>query len=227
MTTASPFHPKIVSNGRTEMNRLNKLSGVLLAVATLPAPLPAQDDEPAWPYRLEIFGDLGRGRFANGTRVWGKGLDYGGGAGIRPFSGVLRGLGFEFRGAKLSDEAAGVVPSTLDSRLFAVNAVYHFRGTTRVQPYILGGLGFVTAEYFTRCDVCVFDVDPTTGALIPRSTQNRVEASKTGITLGGGVKVAVHRHLSIRPELFYADTTPGSGWNWNWFRLQIAVGLHF
>ena len=51
--------------------------------------------------------------------------------------------------------------------------------------------------------------------------------SKMGVTLGGGVKIAINRHLSVRPELLLVDTTPGSGWTWAWFRLQIGMGVHF
>jgi hypothetical protein len=36
-----------------------------------------------------------------------------------------------------------------------------------------------------------------------------------GVTLGGGLKIALHRHLSIRSELLFVDTTPGSGPNWS------------
>ena len=81
-------------------------------------------------------------------------------------------------------------------------------------------------DYSSHCGNCVFEEDPVTGQLVPRSQDWRTQASKAGISLGGGLKIAVHDHLSIRPELFIMDTTAGSGWNWNWVRLRIGIGLH-
>jgi len=57
--------------------------------------------------------------------------------------------------------------------------------------------------------------------------ESRSEGSKAGVVFGAGLKMAVHRRLSIRPELLLVDTTPGSGWNWEWVRLQIGLGVHF
>ncbi|MBZ5582341.1 MAG: porin family protein [Acidobacteriia bacterium] len=190
--------------------------------------LPAQDLADGWMYRIEVFGEIAHGSLYNGDSSWGKGVDFGGGAGVRPFSGRLRGLGFELRAGRLSDEsAAGPSSSRLASHFIAADALYHFRGRTRVQPYVLGGLGIVNAHYTRTCSACVFNMDPVTKQLTPIPYQSDVQDSKAGLTIGFGLKLAVHRHVSIRPEVLFVDTTPGKGPNWGWLRVQAGVGRHF
>ncbi len=146
------------------------------------------------------------------------------------FRGGLRKLGFELQLAHLNQ---GELKSTgtsqqLDSRLLMGNVLYHFRSGARTQPYVFGGVGHVRVAYSQQCVDCVFDVDPITGELVSRGvSKSRTQAGKTGVTLGAGLKIAVQRHLSVRPELLFVDTTGGSGWNWGWVRLQIGLGLHF
>lgn len=182
-----------------------------------------------WPYKLEVFGNVAYGRFNTGAHVWGKGFDCGGGIGVRPFSGRLRGLGFEIQLARLNqgELISAANSSHLDSRLVSANALYHFRGHTRVQPYVLGGVGYVNVDYSRRCVNCVFNVDPVTGKLVPVLYDWRTQENKMAVTLGGGLKVAINRHLSVRTELLVVDTTPGSGGNYGWLRLHTGVGFHF
>lgn len=213
------------------MFEAKKFLGILLGLGWLTYPLSAQEEQAQpWRYKAEIFGNIAHGRFYHGDNLWGKGADYGGGVGVRPFSGRLRGFGFELQLAHLNQ---GVLTSTgsskqLDSRLLMGNVLYHFRSGARTQPYVFGGVGRVKVDYTHRCVDCVFDEDPITGELVSRGvTDSRAQAGKTGVTLGGGLKIAVQRHLSIRPELLLVDTTGGSGWNWGWVRLQIGLGLHF
>ena len=107
------------------------------------------------------------------------------------------------------------------------NVLYHFRSGTRFQPYVLAGIGHVKVDYKTQCVNCIYNVDPVTGQLVPAPSEWSVRDSKTGLSLGGGLKISINRHLSIRPELLVVDTTPGSGWNWLWLRPQIGLGVHF
>ncbi len=201
---------------------------LLLAVCGLLHPLAGQDLAAGWMYRFEVFGEVARGTFYNGDSNWGNGLDLGGGIGFRPFSGKLRGLGFELRAARLSDEKAmGPGSAVLASRFVSADALYHFRGRTRFQPYVLGGLGFVNAHYTGTCNQCVFNLDPVTHQLTPIPQEWETRASKAGLTLGFGLKIAAHRHISVRPEILFLNTTPGSGWNWAWLRAQVGVGWHF
>jgi len=210
---------------------MKRILVVVLALAWLSYPSQPQEQlPPDWRYRVEVFGTIAHGRFYHGDHVWGQGLDYGGGVGLRPFTGKLNRLGFEVQMARMnkSDELSAASSRSMDSRLIVANVLYHFRNGARTQPYVFGGLGHVKADYVHRCRDCVFDVDPVTGKLISRGvTESRSEGGKAGVAFGAGLKMAVHRRLSIRPELLLVDTTPGSGWNWEWVRLQIGLGVHF
>jgi opacity protein-like surface antigen len=206
--------------------------GVVLAVTWLVRPAIAQAQPAPEPQdRVEVFGGIGYGTFSNGDDNWGNGLDYGGGAGFRPFSGNLHRLGFEVRMIRLntSEGLSASSSQSLDARLFVTNAVYLFgRNEARMRPYAFGGLGYMTADYSHQCVDCVFDPDPVTGELVSRGVvEDRVEDSEMGFTLGAGVKIFVQRRWSIRSEGLLASTTPGSGWNWGWARLQIGLGVHF
>jgi opacity protein-like surface antigen len=204
---------------------------IILLIAGWPAQvLTAQDRPPqAWQYRVEIMGTIAAASFYNGDSRWGTGLDYGGGFGIRPFSGWLRRLGFEFQMSRLhtTGEVPWSVSKDLDSRLLMGNVLFHFRSGTRVQPYALAGIGHVEVDYKTQCVNCIYNVDPVTGQLVPVPYGWKVRDSKTGISLGGGLKIDINRHLSIRPELLVVDTTAGTGWNWLWLKSQIGFGVHF
>ena len=79
------------------MNKRTRFLSICMAACGLVTPLWAQDS-PArdWPYRVEVFGSFGNGRLHNGDDLWGSGLEYGGGIGVRPFSGWLTRIRFEF-----------------------------------------------------------------------------------------------------------------------------------
>jgi opacity protein-like surface antigen len=197
----------------------------------LPMPLAAQSrPAPAWAYTVEAHGGVGNGRLYLGDSLWGSGPDWSVGAGVRPFSGWSDRLGFDVLWVRLKDSGSSgsQVSHRLSASLVAANVVYHFRGRTRIQPYLFGGLGHLNADYTYRCVDCVFDPDPVTGMPVSRGVEDwRDKGSKTGFTYGGGVKVAVQRQLSIRPQLLLADTTPGSGYNWTWVQAEIGLGVHF
>ena len=212
------------------MLRANWIRCILLAAGWLANCASVQDGPPAWQYKVEAFGNIAHGRFYNGSHVWGKGLDYGGGVGIRPFSGWLHRFGFEFQLAHLkkAGDISARSSQDLSARLLMANVIFHFRNGEKTQPFVSGGLGHVTVDYTSRCTDCVFDVDPVTGKLVSRGvTVSHTQEGKTGVTFGAGLKIAPIKHLSVRPELLFVDTTPGSGPNWGWVRVQIGLGVHF
>jgi opacity protein-like surface antigen len=211
------------------MNCKKAFLGILIGIGVVPLPLCAQEwQKPAWEYRMEFFGNTGFGTFHNGDHFLGNGLDYGAGIGVRPFSGALKGFGVEGWMSRLTgSESKPNISSSLDSRLLAVSALYHFRSGTRVQPFVSAGMGRIKMEYSYNCTDCVFVPDPVTGELVSVPQHWESKGSKNGIIFGGGMKIAVNRHFSIRPELILADTTAGTGPNWNWVRLQIGMGIHF
>jgi opacity protein-like surface antigen len=186
---------------------------------------------PEWQYKVEVFGNVANGRFYWGDQLWGSGVDYGVGAGVRPFSGGFHRLGFEVQAAQLKDSGSfgsTQAPYRFSATSVMVNVLYHFRNGAEFQPFVFGGLGQVRADYAYQCVDCVFDPDPVTGKLVSRGVEEiRAKGTNAGVTYGAGLKIAVHPHLSIRSELLVVNTTPGSGWNWGWVRLQTGLGAHF
>jgi opacity protein-like surface antigen len=200
-------------------------------VAGAPASPAAQNQQPsAWTYTVEVVGNVAHGRLYLGDNLWGSGTDWGVGAEVRPLSGWLDRLGFEIQVVRLEDSGSlgSQVSHRLSATLVVADARYHFRGHARVQPYLFGGLGHVSADYTYSCTDCVFDRDPATGGLVSRGVQeSRDKGSKNGFAFGAGLELAARRHVSIRPELLFADTTPGSGYNWGWVQMQIGLGVRF
>jgi hypothetical protein len=75
---------------------------------------------------------------------------------------------------------------------------------------------------------CVFDWDPATGDWVSRGvSESRDQGSEVAVTLGAGAKVAVQRHLWIRPEVLLASTAFGAAYEWSWVRVQVGLGVHF
>lgn len=179
---------------------------------------------------MEVVGNVANGRLHLGDSLWGSGGDWGVGAELRPLSGWLDRLGFEIQVVRLHDteSPSSQVSQRLNATLVVADARYHFRGHARIQPYLFAGLGHVSADYTYSCTDCVFDRDPVTNVLTSRGVQeSRDKGSKNGFAFGTGLELAVRRHVSIRPELLLADTTPGSGYNWSWVQVQIGLGVRF
>lgn len=200
-----------------------------LAATMLATAAHAQGAAP-WTARVEIVGNVGNGQLHLGDSEWGNGVDIGFAAGVRPFEGALAGLGFEVQGSWLGDTTTrgAQVSSDLSARLFVAGALYHFRNAARVQPYVLGGLAIVSADYRYTCVDCVFDWDPALGAWVSRGAVVSEESgTEPGFALGGGVKVAVMRRVLIRPEVLLADTSAGAGYNWSWWQLKVGIGVGF
>jgi hypothetical protein len=195
----------------------------LIAMAVCPVPdLRAQDTSATgWQYKGEVFGSAGWGRFFHGDNNLGSGLDLGGGIGIRPFSGSLRGLGFEVLLNGLNFSNAWGDGYSYDGTMRAVtgNVVYHL-SRSRTQPYLVGGLGILRADY-TYINGYVGNV------LDYPDYRWDYRGNKMTINLGVGVKARVTQHLSIRPEFRMFDTTIGKGYNWLSVRLSIGLGYHF
>ena len=223
------------------MNKETRFLSICLAACGLAAPLWAQASPVKdWQYRGEVFGSFGKGGLYNGDDLWGSGLEWGGGIGVRPFSGWLTRIGFEFEGAQLSKGSTrasttviqnqtfnATITQNLDSRLLQGTVLYHFWSGKRVQPFGSVGIASIKADYSRSCENCVFDVEPGTGRLIPRQSVSGYEGSKTGITIGAGLKIAIHRRLSIRSQVQLVSASVGSGINLDWLRLQIGLGVHF
>jgi len=174
-----------------------------------------------WKYRAEVFGSFGSGRFYHGDEHLGNGLDLGAGFGIRPFSGALRGLGFEvmYNGLNFSNDWGNGYQYKGDMRLVSGNALYHF-GRSRMQFYVVGGIGALKADYTYR--------NPYTNSIL--NDPGYVEAhgdTKMAVNFGAGLKARIISGLAVRPEIRFYDTTIGTGYNWSHLRLSVGLGYHF
>jgi hypothetical protein len=112
------------------MHRRNKtLSIVVFGIGLLVSEIPVQAQQAqTWDYKVELFGNIGYGKFLHGDHTWGKGLDYSGGIGVRPFSRRLHGLGFELQLAHIADERSPGpdIFSSLSASMVSGNVLYHF-----------------------------------------------------------------------------------------------------
>ena len=144
-------------------------------------------------YRIEVFGSVGASEY---IVIWGppaRGINLGGGIGVRPFSQerswILRGLGGEFE----MNVTRGISNRIVQS-YYLGNLLYHLP-LSSAEPYILIGIGGSHEAGLTR------------------------QAADVGL----GVKVFTKSRLSLRPEIriFGAEylgsflrTSVGIGYRW-------------
>jgi len=177
-------------------------------------------EQKTWNYRGEVLGQVGWGRFYHGDGLVGSGTEWGGGFGVKPFSGRLRRLGFEVQANRL-DIAYERGSNVNDGQATAVvgNVLYHFSDSS-LQPYVAGGLGVLKADYSQRIR----------GGAVLGSTEDYVDTVKADhmlLNIGAGIKARLVRGLAIRPEVRFYDTTIGSGYNWASIRFSVGVGYYW
>jgi opacity protein-like surface antigen len=179
--------PHSLPKGNISMIKTAILMGLLLLA---PAAL-AQDLE----RRGEVFGSLGGGKVYDDEGSLGKGFDIGGGVGFR----LTPKVGIEGQVNRIDYErnfASGV--RFAGTAVFTTaNLLYHF-STSKVQPYVVGGVGFMHHENRSRFPE---------NEVLPKRTANSFATS-----FGGGVKIFLNQKFSVRPEVrvFLGDTA-GSG----------------
>ncbi len=152
---------------------------IFCLVACAPAAL-AQDFTP----KGEVFGSVGGGKTFDDEGGTGSGLDFGGGIGYRFTSK------FGVEGAVNSirhkrDFGNGVVFEGTGTFVSA-NALYYF-STARVQPYVIGGGGFVNHQNRSR-----FPETPL---------QPEVSSNGKAVNFGAGVRIFLNKYISLRPEV--------------------------
>jgi len=168
-----------------------------------------------WIYRGEIFGSFGWAAFYHGKHREFSGLYAAAGIGVRPFHGVLSGLGFEGRISYLGSS----VETSSDILVFSGCALYHF-SRSRVQPFVLGGMGALQGER-----TVIVDIGP--GPEFFEQERYQENWNKIGFEFGGGVKIAITEKLGLRPEFRFLDTTPGEGYNLGIPQLNITLSYHW
>jgi opacity protein-like surface antigen len=180
------------------------MSFLLIAPATL-----AQ----SYDSRGEVFGSIGGGKIYDDEGSLGKGLDIGGGVGFRitpkvGIEGQVNRIDYErnfFSGVRFAGTAV----------FTTANLLYHF-STEKVQPYLVGGVGFVHHENRSR-----FPEDN----VLPKRTTNGLATN-----FGAGVKIFLNKKFSVRPEfrIFLGDTA-GSGVEppFSLGRASVAFSYHW
>ncbi len=190
---------------------------------------------------VEVAATIGFGSFLNGVSKAESAREVAGIVAWRPFTGAARRLGFELRAARMTqNEAVGPLHyNRLDASLASAHAVLHFRPDSRTQPYLLAGIGIITANASRRCADCSYTVDPA-------GTRTYIDSGETehgkdmARVFGAGFKSAVARHVSIRGEFLFAralqasyeaarlDSSPNLNKGpWGWDSFSIGVGLRF
>jgi len=193
------------------------VSVVLLAAVAVAA---YAQEAKKWNYKGEVQVQTGWGRFYHGDGLVGSGAEWGAGVGVKPFSGRLRRLGFEFQANRLGVSYLNNVVSQDGAVTAAVgNVLYHFSDSP-VQPYVGGGLGALRAKY----------THIIKGGAVFGSNEDYVEsvnADKMLLSICAGVKARVFRGFAVRPEFRVYDTTMGSGYNFSSVRLSVGFGYYW
>ena len=197
---------------------LQILVGVIWVVALIAAVY--GQGQQRWNYKGEVLGQVGWGSFSHGDHKIGSGTEWGGGFGVKPFSGKLRRLGFDFQANRLGLAYEQGV-NINDGQVTAIvgSVLYHFSDSP-IQPYVTGGLGVLKAKY----------TQVIKGGAILGSNEDYVstaDANKMLLNIGAGVKARLVRGLAIRPEIRLYDTTIGTGYNWSSVRLSVGVGYYW
>ncbi len=197
--------------------------GILILGFAMDGGLRAQPDRKSreWTYKGEVFAGIGVSRFYHGNNHLGNGTDWTAGFGVRPFTGALRGLGFQVSASGFNFNREWSDGYSNQGNVLAVtaDALYHF-GKSSTQFYLMGGAGTFRADYQS--------INPYTRELLNNpSYVEKHKATQLAISLGAGVKARITSKLSIRPEIRFLNTAAGSGHNWENLLLSIGVGYHF
>jgi hypothetical protein len=160
------------------------------------------------PYRFEVFGNLGAAKYDASKD---HKFNFGGGVGVRPFSGnaVLRGLGFEFEADHTSGQS-----TYLPARKTATGDLLYHVSFKHTEPYVFIGMGGSTLGCYGLNLGCDQGVRVGVGGL--------------------GVRVFLIKRVSLRPEfrIFKPMGTnacilgPG-GCAYNFYRASVGIGYHW
>lgn len=166
-------------------------TAILMSLLLLAPAASAQDRE----RRGEVFGSIGGGKAYDDEGSIGKGLDIGGGVAFRLTPKFA--IEAEVNRMEYERNFSSGVRFAGNAVFTTANLLYHF-STSKAQPYVIGGVGFVHHENRSRF--------PEDGILPKRTTNGFAQ------NFGAGVKLFVNEKFSIRPEVrvFLGDTA-GSG----------------
>jgi opacity protein-like surface antigen len=99
-------------------------------------------------------------------------------------------------------------------RAGSITAAYFF-GEGRVQPYLVGGISFLSSKEARSSSVIRQNV--------LELSDYQLSGTGTGMTAGAGFRASAGRHFSIRPEIRFSDGTARSSLNLSQWRLSLGV----
>jgi opacity protein-like surface antigen len=143
-------------------------------------------------YSGEVYGGAGCGKFYDDEGSLGTGPTYRAGAGWR----LTRHLGIQ-------GELVGIHHARRDNFRVQGNAwsafgnVLYYFSTSKVQPYVLGGLGALNTTYHFSFPQ------------VPGLPENSVSRTDLAIALGAGARVFLSRRWSLDPQFRLAGSSPG------------------
>ena len=179
--------------------KAHQLTIVITLLALLPFRAAGQD----YSYQAKIFGGVGIGKFFDDEGSLGKGATYRTGVEWRPLSRL--GLQGELSGVHHTRGDAFNVNGNAVS--FSGNVVYYF-SRSRVQPYILAGIGVLKTSYNYG---------------FPSIEARRFSVSKTEaeVNFGGGLQLFLNRRWSLDPQIRFAASIPNYALA-NYFSISAA-----
>ena len=166
-------------------------------------------------YEAAVFGAIGGGVFGDDEGSLGKGLSFAAGVELRPSSR----FGFEAELERYEHERRFGFGSVVegDGWLVSGNLLYHF-SEGGLQPYLLGGLGLLSASYEWRRPIFTGESPFESAGTEVSVTDERGLA----MSFGGGMKVFLTEQLSLRPQARFF-----SGTDSYLTRLEVTVGLSY
>ncbi len=162
---------------------------------------------------MDAFMTVGWSKLWHGDDDHGAGIDVGGRFGFQPFGGKLSGLGVQGTFDR-TEIHGGEISSDGNVTMGSADAVWHF-GPPNAQGFVSCGVGVMRADYSWTGSTYFGTQD------VPVRS---ISATKIMIPLGFGLKFAVTKHLSIRPELRFIDGSVGKGFNHAMLMPSIGIG---
>jgi hypothetical protein len=180
------------------------------ALMLLPSAAFGQDHTPRW----EVFGTIGAATTLDDEGGRGKGVDLGGGFGVR----ATRRIGLEVAINRIHHKREFSFSGVLfegTGTFMTGNVIYYF-SDSRAQPYVTGGAGFIRHEDRSRIG--------------PGPAPPAIAANGFACNVGVGVKAFITRHVSLRPEFRVFGGYPRNGGvepPFGVFRGSISLGYHW
>jgi opacity protein-like surface antigen len=209
--------------------------GVALLLPSLAAAQNAQsqDKEQSWNSRpgFEVVASVAMGHvfrfegkgFGNHTN-FGVGIEAPVWHKLRIGAEINRTFGFEPTTAKCRSisftpdqpiPCTGIAREGVSSATAGSITASYFFGEGRVQPYLVGGLSILGAKEFRSTSI----IHPG----VVEFRENEISSTGIGPTFGAGLRISANRHISIRPEVRFADGTSRSALNLSQWRFSMGA----